>query len=72
MRLSDIMSSMQLSTYAEVALVLFLAAFLAIVFQVFRPKSADLWESARHLPLADAKHPSTENPASFPKDSQCP
>jgi hypothetical protein len=51
MRLSDIMSAMQLGTYAEVALVLFMAAFLGIGVNVFRRHNADAWEQARHLPL---------------------
>jgi hypothetical protein len=56
MRLSDIMSAMQLGTYAEVALVLFMAAFLAIGVNVFRRHNAGAWEQARHLPL-DAEPP---------------
>ena len=51
MRLSDIMSAMQLGSYAEVAMVLFMAAFLAIGVNVFRRRNADTWEHARHLPL---------------------
>lgn len=61
MRLSDIMSAMQLGTYAEVALVLFLAAFLAIAVNVFRRRNADAWERARHLPL------DSELPAAGPR-----
>ena len=51
MRLSDIMSAMRLGTYAEVALVLFMLAFLAIGVNVFRRRNAEAWERARHLPL---------------------
>ena len=51
MRLSDVMSAMQLSAYAEVALVLFLLAFVAIAVHVIRAPGAEAWESARHLPL---------------------
>ena len=36
MKLSDVMSSMHLASYAEVGLVLFLGAFLAVVYQVVR------------------------------------
>jgi cbb3-type cytochrome oxidase subunit 3 len=54
MRLSDIMSALRLSTYAEVALVLFILAFVAITVHVFRRKNAAEWELARHLPLEDA------------------
>jgi hypothetical protein len=51
MKLSDIMGAMQLTSYAEVALVLFMAAFAAIAIHVFRTGSAEAWERARHLPL---------------------
>jgi hypothetical protein len=51
MRLGDIMSAMRLSTYPEIALVLFLAAFAAIAIHVFRSENAAAWEQARHLPL---------------------
>jgi len=50
-KLGDIMSAMQLNSYAEVALVLFMAAFTAITVHVFRAGSAEAWEQARHLPL---------------------
>jgi cbb3-type cytochrome oxidase subunit 3 len=59
MRLSDIMSAMRLATYAEVALVLFMAAFFAIAVSVFRRRNADTWEQARHLPL-DGEHAATD------------
>ena len=36
MKLSDVMSAMNLATYAEVGLVLFFAAFAAVAFDVFR------------------------------------
>ncbi len=64
MRLSDIMSAMQLGTYAEVALVLFMAAFFAIALNVFRRGNAAAWEQARHLPLDD------EQPAAATPDSR--
>ena len=57
MRLSDIMSAMQLGTYAEVALLLFMAAFVAIGVNVFRRGNALAWEQARHLPLDGEPHP---------------
>jgi cbb3-type cytochrome oxidase subunit 3 len=63
MRLSDIMSAMHLGTYAEVALVLFMAAFFAIAVNVFRRGNAKAWEQARHLPLDD------EQPAADPQTS---
>ena len=51
MRLSDIMSAMHLSSYAEVALALFMGAFLAIAVHVRRARDGELWERARFLPL---------------------
>lgn len=62
MRLSDIMSAMQLGTYAEVALVLFIAAFLAIGAHVFRRSNASAWERARHLPLEAEPSPTSQTP----------
>jgi cbb3-type cytochrome oxidase subunit 3 len=53
MKLSDIMSAAGLSLYAEVALVLFFAAFVAIVIYVMRGKNCRRWEEARHIPLHD-------------------
>lgn len=52
MKLSDVMSAMQLSAYAEIGLVLFLIAFALIVFDLARKSRAEL-ECARYLPLAD-------------------
>jgi hypothetical protein len=54
MKLSDIVSAAQgLAVYAEVALVLFLVAFAAVLVQITSSKRAPEWERARHLPLAD-------------------
>jgi hypothetical protein len=61
MRLSDIMSAMQLGTYAEVALVLFLFAFLAVGLQVFRAREARCWEAARYLPLEPEPEPAASS-----------
>ena len=52
MRLSDVMSHAGLSGYAIVALVLFLAAFTAIVIRVVRARRPDLDRLAR-MPLED-------------------
>lgn len=50
MRLSDIMSNLQLSSYAEAALLIFFCTFLAITWSVFsRPRAT--WERSRQLPL---------------------
>jgi hypothetical protein len=62
MKLSDIMSSMQLSSYAEVALVLFLGAFGAILISLLWSRKREEWERYRHLPLdeTDTTLPSTD------------
>jgi hypothetical protein len=68
MRLSDIMSSMQLGSYAEVALLLFLGAFVAIALSVFWGRQTDEWERCRHLPL-DGEEPSSVSLAAAPATS---
>lgn len=50
MKLSDVMSAMHLASYAEVGLVLFFTAFLAVVYQVLRRGRA--LEELRTLPFA--------------------
>ena len=55
MSLSDIMSAMRLSSYAELALLLFGAAFVSIVVYVFRTKESEDWQVARRLPLGAAE-----------------
>lgn len=52
MKLSDIMSSMQLSSYAEVALLLFFGAFVAIATSVLSNRRRDEWDHASRLPLS--------------------
>jgi hypothetical protein len=61
-RLSDIMSAMRLSSYAELALVLFMLAFVAIAVNVFRRRNAGTWERARHLPLEHEPLPALAPP----------
>ena len=51
MRLSDIMSAMQLSSYAELALAIFMLAFLAIALHLLLARDGATWERARFLPL---------------------
>lgn len=53
MKLSEIMSHAGLSRYAEVALVLFLVAFVAIVLWIFRPGAKRRMEEDARLPLDD-------------------
>jgi hypothetical protein len=58
MKLSDIVSAAQgLAVYAEVALLLFFAAFLAVLVQVTSKKRASEWEAAGSLPLEDDGSP---------------
>ena len=59
MKLSDIVSAAGLSWYAEVALVLFILAFLLVLWRVFRPSAKAKYDSAARMPLDD-EHP--QNP----------
>ena len=52
MKLSDIMSAAGLSTYAEIALVIFLLAFIAVVVSLVAPGRQRTYERMRHLPIA--------------------
>ena len=61
MKLSDVMSAMQLSAYAEVALVLFLAAFLATAASLLVNRRAEEWERARRIPLDEDAEPSSSS-----------
>lgn len=54
MKLSDIMSHAGLSTYAEVALVLFLCAFIVIVVRTFAPSRSSELREAALLPLDES------------------
>ena len=60
MRLSDVMSHAGLAGYAIVALVLFLAAFLAVVAWIARRSSSREFERASRLPLEDDAPASTQ------------
>ena len=53
---TDVMSGAGLAIYAEIALVLFAAAFLAIVVWIWLPRNKTTWEQASRLPLDDP-HP---------------
>ena len=55
MKLSDIMSGAGLSIYAEIALVIFLAAFVAIVVRTFAPSRRRSMDEAARLPLDDGR-----------------
>ncbi len=53
MRLSDIMRHACLASYAEIALVLFLVAFVGILLWVLRPGASRRMEHDARLPLDD-------------------
>ena len=53
MKLSDIMSAANLSSYAEVALVIFCAVFIAIVIRTWAPSRRAELEAAARIPLDD-------------------
>lgn len=53
MKLVDVMSASGLSMFAIVALVLFVGAFLTVVFLTFRPGTRALHERVARLPLDD-------------------
>lgn len=60
MRLSDIMGRAGLSVYAEIALVLFLIVFVAVVIRIFTARRADMDRRAR-MPLEDEPTSEKEN-----------
>ena len=64
MRLSDIMASAGLSGYAEIALILFILAFIGIVIRIFRPGRKREMDAAARMPLDD------ENPVTPRKDGK--
>lgn len=53
MKLVDVMSASGLSMYAIVALVLFVAAFCAVLFMILAPGAASRHAHASRLPLED-------------------
>ena len=53
MSLTDVMSDFGLQIFAEAGLVLFGAAFLAIVVTTFLRRNREHFERARFLPLED-------------------
>ena len=57
MELSDIMGAANLSSYAEVALVIFLAVFVFIVARTWAPSRRQEFEAASRLPLDDDSRP---------------
>jgi cbb3-type cytochrome oxidase subunit 3 len=53
MRLTDIMSGSGLAFYAEIALILFLIAFVAIAVWIFHPSRKRSLEQDSRIPLDD-------------------
>lgn len=53
MKLSDVMSSMGLASYAEIALVIFFTIFVGVVFHVYRRDMQPEFERASRMPLDD-------------------
>ena len=51
--LTDVVSGAGLSGYAEIALVIFLIAFIGIVISLFAPSKRVTYERMRHLPMDD-------------------
>jgi cbb3-type cytochrome oxidase subunit 3 len=49
--LTDVVSGAGLSGYAEIALVIFLIAFLGVVISLFLPGRQKTYEHLRHLPI---------------------
>ena len=55
MNLTDLMSHSGLAGYAEVGMILFFIAFIAIVWWVFRPANRKRWNNDARIPLEDEK-----------------
>ena len=54
MRMSDIVSNMNLATFPQVALVIFLGVFIAVSWRVLRNRHSKDYAEAAQLPLEDA------------------
>jgi len=64
MSLTDLMGHSGLAVYAEVAMVLFLVAFLVIAVGIFAPRRRAEMDAASRLPLDDDA--STQGPGARP------
>lgn len=51
--LTDVVSGAGLSGYAEIALILFVLAFVGVVISLFLPGRQKTYERMRHLPIDD-------------------
>lgn len=55
MKLSDIIGNAGLSIYAQIALVIFVVVFVAIIVWVFRPGTRERFRRDAMMPLDDEK-----------------
>lgn len=58
MSLTTLMSGANLDWYAQVSLVLFLLAFVLILWRIFSPRFKSTYDAAARMPLDD-EHPQT-------------
>ena len=70
MKLSDVMSAADLAIYAEVGLVLFLAAFVGVVVRVLWPGHDDDFDQALMIPFTEKPARSSEEQSPFFKPTQ--
>lgn len=66
MKLSDVMSAMGLETYAQIALVICLAAFAAVVISTLLRRNRQPFDRARRMPL----EPDDVTPAGAARESR--
>jgi len=60
MSLTDIMSHSGLVVYAEIALVIFISIFAAVLAHVAKRTDASAWDQAKSLPLEGDEHATAE------------
>jgi cbb3-type cytochrome oxidase subunit 3 len=53
---TDVMSGSGLAAFAELAMILFFLAFVAIAVWIWLPRNRKTWEAASRMPLDDV-HP---------------
>jgi cbb3-type cytochrome oxidase subunit 3 len=58
MKLSDIMGAAGLSAYAEIAMIIFIVVFVAVLIRIFAPGRRRSYDDAGRMPLDD-EHPQT-------------
>ena len=60
MKLADVMSAMHFNVFAEIALLIAFAGFVAVVATAFLARNREPFERARRIPLDDAAVARTE------------